>query len=103
MKLRLIDSAISEVLNSEFSVEARLVTASPASTKYIRVIFHSQFSAEDILETSREAYLYWVDCYYDDIVDVKQNDKITIDGVEYNIESVENRTDSWSTMRLTRV
>lgn len=103
MKLRITDNEIKEILNSEVSAEAKLVTASPTTTKYIRVIFHSQYSAEDILETNREAYLYWVDCYCDDVADAKQDDKITIDGVEYNIESIENRTDSWSTLRLTRV
>lgn len=103
MKLRLVDNEIKEILNSEISTEAKLVTTSPVQTKYIRIIFHSQYSAEDVMDMNREAYLYWADCFYDDVKDARQDDKITIDGIEYNIESIENRTDSWCILRLTRV
>lgn len=97
-----LSDSVREVLNSEFSTKAKLVTALPSRTKYIRVIFHSQYSAEDVYDMSRESYLYWARCHSDDVVNVKQNDKITINGTEYNIESIELQQDKWTILRLTK-
>lgn len=104
MRITLLNDSIKEILNSEFSVEAKIELQNPPGIiKYIRVIPHLEYSQESALEIGREAYLFWCDCLTDDILDVKQNDKITIEDEKYNIEVIEHKINNWSTLRMTKV
>ena len=95
-----LSSEVDEIINSEIGSDAILVTASPSETKTIRVIFHTQFSLGDEMDTQYPVYEHWADCKTSDVTNAAQNDKLTVAGTEYNIEYPEPVDGSWTILRL---
>jgi len=96
-----LSNEVDEITGSEVGDDAVITTASPSETKAIRVIFHKEYSVEDNFESMEEAYQLWVECKASDVTNAAQNDTITINEVEYNIESVELSQSNWTVLRLT--
>ena len=90
-----------EIINSEIGINAILETATPSEVTNIRVIFHKEYSVEDNFESVEEAFQLWVECKASDVTNALQDDTITINGIEYNIESVEPSQGGWTILRLT--
>lgn len=91
---------VDEIIKSEIGSTAVLVIASTGEIKTIRVVFHKEYSVEDNLETQWEAYQIYVECKRADVEDAAQNDTITINSIDYNIESIEQSEGGWTILRL---
>jgi len=91
---------VDEITNSEIGDDAVLVITSTGEVKTIRVVFHKEYSVEDNMETQWEAYELYAECKASDVEDAAQNDTITINQVDYNVESVELSQGGWTVLRL---
>ena len=91
---------VDEITNSEIGDDAVLVITSTGEVKTIRVVFHKEYSVEDNMETQWEAYQIYVECKASDVEDAAQNDTITINSVDYNVESIEQSQGGWTVLRL---
>lgn len=92
---------VSEIINSEIGNDAILTTASPSAVTNIRVVFHKEYSVEENFDSAEEAYQLWCECKATDVTGAAQNDTITINSTDYNIESVELSETGWTILRLT--
>lgn len=94
-------SEVNEIINSEIGDDAILIITSTGEVKTIRVVFHKEYSVEDNFDSVEEAYQLWCECKTSDVTDAAQNDTITINSVDYNVESVELSEGGWTILRLT--
>lgn len=92
---------VDEITNSEIGDDAVLVITSTGEVKTIRVVFHKEYSLEDNFESPEEAFQIWAECKSSDVEDAEQNDTITINTIDYNIETVEPSEGNWTILRLT--
>ena len=95
-----LSNEVDEITGSEIGDDAVLVITSTGEVKTIRVVFHKEYSVEDNMETQWEAYQIYVECKGTDVEDAKQNDTITINSVDYNVESIEQSQGGWTVLRL---
>lgn len=93
-------SEVDEIINSEIGNDAILITATPAETKSIRVVFHTQFSVGGDYDVETPIYEHWADCKTSDVSNAVKNDSLTVGGVAYNIEYPEVQDGSWTILRL---
>jgi len=80
---------VNEVLDSEAGRDAILDLASPPASKSIRIIFKRNFSKTIVDGVEWETYEVYVLGKPEDFADAKQNDMITVDNENFNIEHIE--------------
>lgn len=93
---------VEEINNSQFGVDALISIALTSTTKTIRGIFHEQFSLEQDFDSVQEAYEAWFECATADITGAAQNDTLTINSVDYNIEQIEQQQSDFTILRLSK-
>lgn len=100
MNITLLNESIEEILESEFAISVKLIISN--KTKNIKAIPHKQIFEESIYDIDRVAYTYWIDCAKYDVRGLKQNDKVVIDDITYNVEVIQNKLSGWSRIYLTK-
>lgn len=96
-----LSAEITEIVNSETGTDATLTTASPSGTADVRVIFTKDYSPADVgADVDWSAYTFLAKGLKSDFTDAKQNDSLTIGGVDYNIEDKYETDDGWAYMPL---
>lgn len=93
---------VEEINNGQFGTDAIISIASTNTTKTIRGIFHEQFSLEQDFDSVQEAYEAWFECATTDITGAAQNDTLTINSVNYNIEQIEQQQSDFTILRLSK-
>lgn len=93
---------VEEINNGQFGTDAIISIASTSTTKTIRGIFHEQFSLEEDFDNAQEAYEAWFECATADVTGTEQNDTLTIDSVDYNIEQIERQQSDFTILRLSK-
>lgn len=101
MDLDLTDE-ITEIVNGETGVDMVLTTASPAGTAAVRGLFYKNYVPKDIGENvDWSAYAFTVRGLAATFTNAKQNDTLTIAGVDYNIEDKYETDEGWCVLPLT--
>lgn len=93
---------VQEINNGQFGTDAVISIASTSANKTIRGIFHEQFSLEQEFDSVQEAYEAWFECATADITGAAQNDTLTINSVNYNIEQIEDQQSDFTILRLSK-
>lgn len=93
---------VNEINNGQFGIDATISIASTGANKVIRGIFHEQFSLEEDFDSVQEAYEASFECATADITGAAQNDTLTVDSVNYNIEQIERQQSDFTILRLSK-
>lgn len=103
MNITLLNDSIEEILNSDIAIDAKIIiSGEPNKIKNIRVIPHKQIVEESIYDIDRVAYTYWIDAAKYDVKGLKQNDKVIIDDITYNVEVIQTKISGWATIYLSK-
>jgi len=96
------DSEITQILNEIIGSDATFTTASPAGSFEDRVIFDQDYEPTEVSPgIDWSSYRFIIKGKASNLTDVKQNDSVVIDGIEYNIEDKYESKDGWAYMPLT--
>jgi len=94
-------SEIGQITSEIFGNDATFTTASPVGSFEERVIFDQDYEPTEVSPgIDWSSYRFMIKGKASNLTNVKQNDSVVIDGIEYNIEDKYESKDGWAYMPL---